>query len=112
VVLVLWALGCLGIPFLALVISDADPGVFIVTAVTLGPLALLLASSGRRDDHRPPSAGFSRRAPTLAVVAGIFAILAVVAAGFGNRAWLPCFWLAVFGLALARSWGFRLRLSR
>src|SRR5690349_14784036 len=107
VALALCAVGVLSIPVIAVVVDD-DLGLFLVTALTLGPLAVLLARSGARDDGRRPSPGFGRRAPVLVAVAGAFAALAVVAAVVDNQVWLPCFWIGVFTSALARSWGFRL----
>ena len=109
VVLILWALGWLALPFLALFINSADIGLFIVTTILFGPLAILLARSGSRDDGRQPSQGFARRSSGLIVVAFALAALALVAGVVGNPSWLLCFWIAVFSFALARSWGFRLR---
>lgn len=61
VVLILWAIGWLAIPFLALVVNDEDLGVFIVTAISFGLLAFLLARSGSRHDGHEPSSGFLRQ---------------------------------------------------
>ena len=108
-VLILWAVGWLAIPFLALVIDDENLGVFIVTAIMFGPLAFLLVRSGSRDDGRKPSSGLRRRSRGLAVVACALAVLTATAAVVGNPGWIACYWIAVFAFSMALSWGFRMR---
>lgn len=109
IVLASATVGALAIPVLAVLVDDTDLGVFIVTAMVFGPLAILLARSGSGDDQRQLSAGFARRAGAVAIWGCVFVLVAMVAAVAGNSGWIPCFWIAVFLFALARSWGLVLR---
>lgn len=106
VLLVVWGLAVLVVlPVGATVLASNDLGMFLVSSLIFGPLALLLWLGGRRDDRRRPSAGFARRAGVMATVAGLLLVLSGVVAVTGGDLWIALWWSGVLGLVLARTWG-------